>query len=182
MRKRVARGCVVGLDLSLRATAMCCIPLDWDLDVSRVVMGRAGYEIENADDEIEQAERRRQIAHDVDLFCLNARAKRVGIEAYAFRKQTSSVTKLAELGGVVRDCLLDSKLAFETINAAQARKTLLQNCPTKGAKEFAQRNVKRLIELNELVTAWTEDEIDAFVIANHILMRAGGIAMTFEGR
>lgn len=170
---------VVGLDLSLRGPAACALPLDWDHDLRKVRTGLFGYELSADASDEEVIERNAQIAHDVTVFCINARATRIARENYAFAASSSSVTKLAELGGVVRhDVMQTMGIAVSSITASRARKVLLQNCPSSGSKKFTVRNVKRL---GGPTLKWSEDECDAFVIANCLLMYAGGIAMTFEG-
>lgn len=170
---------VIGLDLSLRAAAACSIPLNWDQDLKKVTMAKFGYELDEDATERDKIDRLISIAHDVCVFCINEKAHRIAAEAYAFSAQSSSVTKLAELGGHVRaDVLQTLDIAIETITPSRARKVLLQNCPSRDSKKFAVRNVKRL---KGPTKHWTEDECDAFVIANCLLMHAGGVAMTFEG-
>lgn len=170
---------VVGLDLSLRQAAACAIPFNWEQDIRNVTMGIFGYELDEDATEREKIERLAQIAHDVSVFCVNHKAHRIAAESYAFSAQSSSVTKLAELGGVVRvDVLETMNIAIETITASRARKILLQNCPSRDSKKFAVRNIKRL---GGPAKHWTEDECDAFCIANALIMHAGGTAMTFEG-
>lgn len=181
MRRKIvaSKAHVVGLDLSLRAAAACALPLDWDHDLNKVRMGKFGYDLPDDASDREKIERLAKIAHDVSVFCINAKATRIAAEGYAFAASSSSVTKLAELGGAVRVDVLESlDIAIESIPASRGRKILLQNCPKKDSKKFVVRNVKRL---GGPTKKWTEDECDAFVCANAMLMHAGGIAMTFYG-
>lgn len=128
----------------------------------------------------DHVERLLRINDDVHYFCVDLEATRVAIEEYAFSAgRQSHAHSLAELGGTIKLRIFRSLgIVVEPITASHARKVLLQKCPRKGAKDFAVVNVRRL---GPIAKAWTEDECDAFAIANTILMRAGGTALTFEG-
>jgi len=170
---------VVGLDLSLRAAAVCAIPIGWGQDLTKVVTAVFGASLTQDATTRDRLERLIQIAHDIELFCIHHKATHVATEAYAFAARSSSAHALAELGGVVKTRLLDHlDIVTESIVASQARKTLLQKLPRKKVKEYTLRNVRRL---GGVTKTWTDDEIDAMVIANHLLMTCGGVAMTFEG-
>lgn len=171
---------VVGLDLSLRAAAACAIPLTWGQDIRRVRTAVFGYPLDANATQREHAERRAQIAHDVVVFCINNGARHVFVEDYAFSKRASSVTKLAELGGVVKDHVLDClDLEVVPVTASVSRKTMLQRLVKRDVKAWVLGSVRQ--RFGAQVAAWGEDEIDAFVVANHGAMVAGGVAMTFDG-
>jgi hypothetical protein len=170
---------VVGLDLSLRAAAACALPIRWDHDLSKVRMMVTGSALANDATARDQIERIDQIAHDVSVFCINAHARRIYTEAYAFSRRSTSSHQLAELGGVVKSRLLDDlDIAVVPVTASQARKVLLQQLPRKDSKAFTIRNVRRL---GGIASKWTEDECDAFTICNLALMHEGGTAMSFPG-
>lgn len=180
---------VVGLDLSLRATAACALPLDWDYDLAKVRMLRANtIQLSRGASALQRAERIAQIAHDVVVFCLNVKATCVMLEDYAFAQSMANARETAELGGVVKHEILQAlHFAAEPIVASQARKLLLQQLPgrKKGVKqppgflkEWVVRNVKRL---GPVATTWTDDECDAFVVANAALERAGTVPLSFPG-
>lgn len=183
MRRRSARrfaGTIVGLDLSLRAPAACALPCPWDLDMGAARVMHAGAELTKDATPAEHLERMLDIADAIVSFCHEVRAQRVYIEDHAFGlASTANANKTIEMTGIVKawvKCKVG--IAPEPIHSAKARKILLQQLPRKGAKEYAQRNVKRL---GTYVAKWTEDEIDAFVIANAGIMLAGGVAMSFPG-
>lgn len=110
---------VVGVDLSLRNTGMCFIPYPWRGTYEEVCYDEVSSKkkVSRNDGAAAQAEddlrRRLLIAEDVCRFieCLPDRPTCSFVEEYAFsfsRKGragpgSSSVTKLAELGGVVKD-------------------------------------------------------------------------------
>lgn len=170
----------VGLDLSLRAAAACALPLGWEGDLAEVLMMTTGSTLAADAHARAQIERYVQIAHDVLVFCINHPPKVALVEDYAFSGGGQARARaLAELGGAVKARLLDDlDLAVEPVTASHARKVLLQKLPRRGVKEYAVANVRRL---GPIASRWTEDECDAFVIANVALERAGGHALTFEG-
>jgi archaellum biogenesis ATPase FlaH len=127
----------------------------------------------------ERIERIAQIAHDVSVFCINVHAVHVSTETYAFNAGGAHAHELAELGGVVKHQLLDGlNIVTDSIPAATARKTMLQKLPRSDVKAFVTRNVRRL---GGLALEWTHDEIDALVICNHALMKAGFVAVERTG-
>lgn len=185
MRRRIitpANSSVVGLDLSLRASAACALPLPWDFDLAKVRMMKCGEKLGKDATPQERAERIAQIAHDVVNFCLNVKATHVGVEDHAFGAGGAHAMMLAELHGVVKHEILETLFfAAVPLQASNVRKILLQHVPRLGAgktKPFVIRNVKRLGPIAE---AWTEDECDAFCVANTVLDRAGYTALSFPG-
>lgn len=176
---------IVGLDLSLRAAAACAIPVKWDHDVAKLRTMVIGSSLSNDASEDERLDRIDQICKAMVKFCGQNNAIAIGVEEYAFAQGASHAHAIGELGGnVKRDIRTLLGITPQPIIASTARKTLLQKLPRpKGAKKgflksFVSYNVKRL---GGQITRWTDDEIDAFVIANARLMQYGGMAMTFEG-
>jgi hypothetical protein len=177
--RRAFTGTVVGLDLSLTGAAGCALPCPWDGDLSRVrMMPMAGYGLKKDASVREQLDRIITIRDVVYEFCREVQARKVGIEDYAF-SAAGRITMLAELGGSVKTCLWeDWATEPEIIKASSARKVLLQKLPAKDSKLFTQVNVR---SIGPIASKWNDDEIDAFVIANTVLMNAGGTALTFPG-
>ena len=173
---------VVGIDLSLRAAAACAIPSPWDHDLEKIRMLKAGYALDTTSTAKERVERIAQLAHDISVFCLNVKAFRVGIEDYAFSKSSAHQHQTFEAGGALKVAVLELlDLAIYPVTAATARKTLLGVVPRLGAgktKPWVVRNVRRL---GGPAAGWTDDECDAFVVANRVLADAGGVAMSFDG-
>lgn len=175
-------GCVVGLDLSLRAAAACAIPVDWDHDLTKIRMTKTGSKLGKESTPKERAERIAQISHDVVVFCLTARARHVGIEDYAYGAGGANAMQVVELTGVVKHEILDTlHFAATPIPASSARKVLLQRLPRLGSGKLKPWVVANVRRLGGPANMWTDDECDAFVIANTVLMHAGGTAMTFDG-
>lgn len=176
-------GCVVGLDLSLTATAACALPMPWDGSVARIRTRIFGSKLTNDATPEQQAERRAAIADGVLAFCREVEATHVGYEEYAHNmsaQKNAAMTR--ELGGVVKDRLFVGWTVVPVaIVASSARKILLGVIPKQGkgqTKPYVVRNVKRL---GAPVDGWTDDEIDAFVVANAMLERAGSTALFFQG-
>lgn len=174
---------VVGIDLSLRAAAACAIPCPWDFDMKKVRMVRAGYALTNDASPRDKIERAIQIAHDVCVFCVNVKALRVAIEEYAYAAGGSNAHLTVECGGHLKaDILQTLDVAVYPVQASTARKVLLQRVPGKmgpgKTKPWVVANVKRL---GGPALEWTDDEIDAFVVANTVLEHAGATALSFPG-
>ena len=180
IRRSIFHGTVVGLDLSLTASAACAIRVPWDGKIENVEqMEVAGYKLTKDATEREQRERIKSIRRAVLSFCRDTNAHRVVVEDYAFSAQ-GQITRLAELCGVVKMALDETfDLHTETVRASQARKLLLQKLPQKDSKLFTHVNVRRL---GGSAATWTGDEIDALVVANYAVMMAGGTPVSFEGQ
>lgn len=186
MRRRVNStvDTVVGLDLSLRAAAACAIPRRWNQNLNQVRTMVAGYGVEQNDEEA-RVIRLEVISEAIGEFCVQNKAITVSLEEYAFSQGQAHSHAIGEIGGVVKlELRRRLKLTPRPLFSNTARKTLLQWLPSsrgkpKGyLKRYVTTNVRRL---GGVTLRWTDDEIDAFVIANHTLMLAGGTAMTFEG-
>lgn len=186
MRRRLAStrvdAWVVGIDLSLRAAAACALPLRWDHDLRKARTIKAGYGLATDAAPLARVQRFAQIAHDLSVFCVNTQAVRIGIEEYAYGAGNAQAHQTVECGGALKVAILELLgLAVYPVQASSARKILLQQVPRLGrgqTKPWVVRNVKRLGGPTE---EWTDDECDAFVVANAVLMHAGGTALTFPG-
>lgn len=188
MRRARPRG-AVGLDLSLSSPAGVCLPpawrpgdwrglLAWSLTTPKVTEG----------DERARVDRLVDIGAGVTDFILESHRisgarPAVAIEQYAFSRQSAAVTKLAELGGVVR-FLLKQSLDFDpivtrTLTAHQGRQLLLGKVPREDPKLYVQAALwkagapleQKLVEKwtrwkKRGEVLWNEDVCDAFVIAN----------------
>jgi len=173
---------VVGIDLSLRAAAAVAIPLPWDHDLGKVKTFKAGYALTERATSKERVQRIAQLGKEIAGFCLKMRTQRVGIEDYAYSAKSAHQHQTFECGGHLKVEILELlDLEVHTIAASSARKTLLGVVPRLGqgqTKPWVVRNVKRLGGPTE---AWTDDECDAFVVANRVLADAGGVALAFDG-
>jgi adenine-specific DNA methylase len=143
---------------------------------------KAGYALGVGASPRERLERFAQIAHDLSVFCLNVKAVRIGIEAYAYSASSAHQHQTFECGGIVKHEILQLlDLEVHEVTASTARKTLLGHVPRLGAgktKPWVVRNVRRL---GGPTLDWTDDECDAFVVSNRILADAGGVALSFDG-
>lgn len=171
--------CAIGLDLSLRASAACAIPLDWGQRLDRVVTEIFGSDLKADAKEEERLRRIDEIATGVSRFIRSvSTAPKIFLESYAFAQSGSHAREVAELTGLVKWSLWKEWGEAPTpIVASRARKILLQKLPRKDVKSFVHRNVKRIPGAD----GWTNDEADSFTIANVGVMLMGGVAMTFEG-
>lgn len=169
---------IVGLDLSLTGAAMCEVPIARDAnDWKRVRFDTAGYGLANGTQH-EKVRRIVRVTGRVVQFVERAETNKRGvvvfIEGYAFSRHSSSVTKLAELGGAVRFALAtELGIVAQEMTASRARTYLLGNLPRKNQKAIAQATVRSFCPLT-----LTGDEADAFVVANAGLAELGFAGLT----
>jgi Holliday junction resolvasome RuvABC endonuclease subunit len=163
---------VGGFDLSLTSSGMVAVPEDWAGDWARIRTGRAGKKLTKAATPEEQIERLRSIRGRVQAFVKANHITVAVIEEYAFSATTIGAHSLGELGGVIKVELFDMGLAVHVVSPARAR-TLLGKQPKRDRKAWAQG---RLYAAGA-PKAWSGDELDAFVLANHHLSETGGHAV-----
>lgn len=171
---------IAGLDLSINASAVCIIPRTWDQKLGPVkTFVSANPKLPNDAPEDDRLDRYEKNARCIADFLWHYPIEAIYFEQYAFSQGQSKAHALGENGGIIKSLIRQKvKLTPEAVVASSARKTLLGKCPNSGAKEYVRKNVRRL---EGSAREWGDDEIDAFVIANHGLMLCGGVAMTFEG-
>lgn len=179
----------IGLDLSLRSSAACFIAEGWKGDMREgkgiVVGGPWGREAMEADSasgvEEDKAERMSEIAEAIRVFVARFdHGGEIAIEGHAFGlAHRANGSLLMELAGAVKVHLFrELNVVCIPVAAPSARKTLLDNCPVKGAKEFVERNVRRL---KGEALYWQGDQVDSFVVCNHFVRLRGGVPLSFAG-
>jgi Holliday junction resolvasome RuvABC endonuclease subunit len=160
---------LLGLDLSLTASAVVAVPLDWDGNWSRVRSCVTGEKLERSASDAERAHRTERIAARLVSFARSVGATHAFVEGYAYGLRTSAHS-LGELGGVVRLALVTAGLELATVNMGTARKLLLGVCPRSSAKVA----VAETLRAAGAPRAWSLDESDAFAVANFGLSELGG--------
>jgi hypothetical protein len=171
--RRLIRPVVLGLDLSLRQPAAVVIPFGWRLG-DWPTLWRYSFATEDPKSDRERYQRIGGIVDRMAQFAHTRRVTHAYIEDYAYSRSSSSVTKLAELGGHARvEFLRRLGLVLHPVGEAQARRLLLGRLPPKDRKVAAQR---------ALYAAGAPfangDECDAFVVANFGLSEFGLTALT----
>jgi hypothetical protein len=180
MRTRTSR-VVLGLDLSLRATAMTAIPEAWAkgrrrFDWKLIRFGTIGGSLAKTSTIAEQIARAEQIAWTVAQFARDVGATDVFVEEYAFSQNQAGARLVAELGGIVKRKLV-VELGHKAIAAVIA----------SSARKLAFGKIARGTDMKKLVASRLEavgapfengDERDAWVIANYGLTECGLPAMT----
>ncbi len=179
---------IVGLDLSLTAAAACAIPLDWDKKKHRlklVRMLRTGYDLKKDATQRDRVQRMSSIREDIFEFVREVQGHVVFIEDHAYAAQsTANASQIVELTGAVKVDLFENwGTVVMPIPSMTARKIMLQKLPSpkttrEKVKPFTLRNVRRL---GGPALEWTDDEIDAFVVANAAYMKVGCTALSFPG-
>lgn len=160
---------LLGLDLSLTASASVAVPADWDGDWSRVRSLVVGEPLRRDASDAERALRTERIAGRLVAFARSVGATRAALEGYAYALRTSAHS-LGELGGVVRLELVRAGLELSTVPMQTARKLLLGRCPRQGAKVA----VAEALRAAGAPRSWGLDELDAFAVVNVELADVGG--------
>lgn len=160
--------------MSLSNSGTCLIPARWKIgDWSKLRVGNyptAYFKIGTGEPrEITEAHRLETI---VEWLANATRKLKPGfafVEGYAFSRHSSSVTKLAELGGAARVEFLRMGLPLRVVTATAARKLLLGKLPPKDSKAITHDSLYRAGAPKE----WCGDILDAFVIANYARTELG---------
>jgi hypothetical protein len=159
----------IGLDLSLRSTGVAIVPADWDLDWRRVVTRTVGYPLRKDATDLERAQRVGEIA--TVIVPLLPRGGHVVIERYPYGA-TSQAFAAGELHGVIKDRLRTVGIPFSVVSESTARR-MFGKVPRKNAKVWVAAELRRM----GAPAWWSDDECDAFVMANHWLSENGGCAV-----
>ena len=168
---------VLGLDLSLRRPAACVIPEGWQVGDWKALHLLA-FDGEDSHDERSHYARIIKIVGKMRDFML---AYGVGlndawVEGYAFSRNSSSVTKLAELGGVARCEFLSYGRVLRAVPQSSVRKLLLGKVPREDPKKFVQAAF-----CEAEAPFWEDPDIcDAVAVANWGLSEQGKPAITFR--
>lgn len=170
---------VIGLDLSLLSSGMVAIPSNWTPgDWDALVCHSFGVGLEKPTP-AQTADRTQSIADEVEAFIkpFIDSGLSIWIEEYAFNQHSASSSKLAELGGVVKVMLAsDSRTRnFQTVPSTKVRKLLLGKLPRRGHKAAV---LSRLASYGANFDS--DDEADAFVVANYGAWKEGLRALTLE--
>lgn len=162
---------LVGLDLSLTATAMVAVPLDWDGEFRRVHSAVIGERLTKGASVAHHAARTQSLADRITGYCIGHRASVAYIESPAFNMRTSQHA-LGELHGVVKVTLLASGIDVRVAQVSSVRKFLLGRIPRgKGAAKAA---VKAALVAAGAPEGWSLDEFDAMAVVNWALSDHAG--------
>lgn len=174
-RTRLARVSVLGFDLSLSAPAFCHIPAGWrignweELRAGTLALEEPKGTVLN----IEQQYRRlvRIVAYVRSTVEVHAfEGLHCFVENYAFSASSSSVTRLAELGGAVRVELVRMGHVLRPLSASTGRKLILGKVPQQDQKIATHAAIWKYGAKDVLKNG---DEVDAFVTANAGLAELG---------
>jgi len=124
MARRRTGPIVLGLDLSLTSPAAVAIRPDWRIGVWSE-LATLNLKPEVPTNEKEKAARIRFIVEQMLSFACRQGVGAAFVEDYAFSRQSSSVTKLAELGGHARVGFDAAGLTLTPVPASAARRVLL---------------------------------------------------------
>jgi Holliday junction resolvasome RuvABC endonuclease subunit len=164
---------ILGLDLSVRAAAAVSVPLAWDGDWQQVKSMVVGEPLREDATDTERARRCETIAMRIVAFSRATGVTIALIENYAFSRRSSSVHKLAELGGIVKLELVRAGIDLQRANMSATRKflcgTIHRGTNPKVAVHQALRAAGAHFE--------TLDESDAFCAANWGLSEEGGYCL-----
>jgi len=159
---------ILGLDLSLTASAAVACRTNWDGDWSRVQSLVIGEPFTKGASQEQGARRTETIAASLVAFAQSVGATQAWIEGYAY-SQAKAAHSLGELGGVVRLELVRAGIEIHTVTASEARKLLLGHNPRKGAKVAVAEAFRASGARFD-----TLDEYDAMCVANFGLAEIPG--------
>lgn len=166
---------LIGLDLSLTSTGVCCLPMDWDCTPSRCRVETIKYSKVPHDD-LARAERLSTMARRIIATAQELTAGG-GIHCWGIESLPThgafAIACLAELHGCVRLLLHDRGQQVVTVPQASARKLLMGTVPRRDAKEIVRRTVVHF----DGCGSWQGDQVDAFVVANWLASECGGVAL-----
>lgn len=159
---------VLGIDLSLLNAGLTALPLDpFALSSPALRTMTYGIELATASDDENRIERLVELEREVLEFWEEVgKPKHVALEEYAFSRDSSSVTKLAEAGGVVKVAFWREGVVVQSVVAASARKLLTGF--GGGTSEQAKKAVQAAI-IAAGFAGLNEHEADAFAVANYVL-------------
>lgn len=165
---------VLGLDLSLRRPAACVIPEGWRVGDWKA-LHLLSFDGEDSHDERSHYVRIIKIVGKMRDFMI---AHGVGqedawVEDYAYSRHSSSVTKLAELGGYARCEFLTYGRVLHAVPAASCRKLLLGKVPREGQKQAVQDAFRHV----GAPFAEDGDLCDAVAVANYGMSEQGRVAL-----
>jgi Holliday junction resolvasome RuvABC endonuclease subunit len=164
---------ILALDLSLRGAAMLIMPAGWSGDWDAIPRRTYGEKLEKNATAQERLGRGIRITSEIMKFANMWRPQEVHVEEYAFNQSARGTRDIAELGGMVKHQLATQLGLVPTpVVASSARKILLGNLPRRDVKDAVMVFLHRM----GLPHDWTEDEADAFVIANYAASAIGGFA------
>lgn len=163
---------ILALDLSLSNAGMVAVPVSWNGDWGRVAKAHVGESVPNGSPEARHIGRLHRIAYDVLAFAERHHCSIAVCEGYAFGAKWAR-ERLGEVGGVVKFILATRGIIVEEPFAPKAaRKLMLGGEPSGDPKKAA----RAFLESRGLPLGWTEDEVDAMVIANAKLRAMGACA------
>lgn len=168
---------IVGLDLSLSAAGMVAVPENWGGDWSKLHRQHVGHRLPSDVSEARRIGRLHQITIEIVKFVQRHRASTVILEEYAFASATSHAHALGEIGGATKLALAtQAGCIVDTVHSATARKLLLGKLPRKDVKV----HVRVALDQMGMPKTWTDDEADAFVVANWKALQLGAYALVVE--
>jgi len=151
---------LLGLDLSLTASAAVACDMSWDGDWSRVQSCVVGEKLRKDSSDAERARRTESIAARLVAFARSTGATKAFIEGPAYSLRTSAHS-LGELSGVVRLELVRAGVELVTVPMQTARKLLLGRAVAEALRAAGAR-------FEGL------DESDAFAVLNWGMSEVGG--------
>lgn len=174
----------IGLDISLTSAGIAVIPPrwcpgDWH-NVATMAFGRGlpkdASEKERVERCVDIATRLQVFASTVvDLAARNHGAVDIAIEQYAFSRMLSQAHRLGEVGGLVKVFMMRTfpEASLDAVVASSARKFLFGKLPAKNIKKAVIAGLR-----SAGCPFTTEDEMDAFVVANYARSTRGLKAMS----
>jgi Holliday junction resolvasome RuvABC endonuclease subunit len=165
---------VAGIDLSLRGCGLVAVPADWNGFWARIAHATVGHPLKSTATEADKIGRLVRLSAEIVDFVQKHRCTLAVLEQYAFTSMHSRAHSLGELGGVVKVLLSECvRIPVDVVPPASARKLLCGKLPRKDVKIHVRGALTRM----DMPVEWTDDEADAFVVANWAQSALGGYAL-----
>jgi hypothetical protein len=166
---------VLGIDASLTSTGLVACPLDWDQDWSRLRTHTIKKSLTKAASERDRIERMQSIALEIRIMAVRWGVTQAWIEDLPTGR-AFHIPQLAELRGFIRKELADDlqlRIFVERANQSTIRKLLLGKLPPSDRKAAVISVLDAMTAECPIQPFNTDDERDAFVVANYGLSELG---------
>jgi len=163
---------ILAIDLSLRGCGIIVLPTNWGGHWHNIHHQTIGEKLGNDATPQQKLGRLVRISSEILAIAEMFRPDHAVVEHYSFNARGHHMD-LGELGGVVKHQLATKLgLVAQPVVASAARKVIMGSVPRKGAKDATLAYLRKI----GMPLEWTDDEADAFVVANYASSALGGFA------
>lgn len=169
------RPVIMGLDLSLTGSGACIVPAGWTLgDWRQLKTLKVGLKLEQNASPAVAVSRLEVIVEHLVKFALDHDVTHGFVEGYAYGATFSRPHALGELGGITKyEMWRRVRLPLQSVPAPQARKFLCGTVPQRKTSGIKPKTFVAQFLYGLGARFASEDEGDAFVVANYGLSEVG---------